>query len=149
MNKAFLREPDESGALNCPACGSLGIAVTRETWQQHVVEAARAGLAETAFFCPFPKCDVAYFDMFDRRLKTDSLARGVYPKDPRAPICPCFGLTTADIEADVREGVVTRTRANVEKAKSHEARCLAASPSGQSCVGEVQRYYMKAKAADE
>ena len=24
MNKAFVREPDETGALHCPACGSLG-----------------------------------------------------------------------------------------------------------------------------
>jgi hypothetical protein len=143
MNKAFLREPDESGALNCPACGSLGIAVTRETWQHHVADGANVGLAESAFFCPYPKCDVVYFDMFDRRVKSEALVHGVYPKDPQAPICPCFGLTAADIEADVREGVVTRTRANVEKAKSPEARCLTASPSGQSCVGEVQRLYMK------
>jgi len=143
MNKAFLREPDETAALPCPGCGSAGTPVVRETWEHHVADPANAGLAESAFFCPFPKCDVVYFDMFDRRVKTGSLVHDVYPKDPQAPICSCFGLTTADIETDVREGVVTRTRAIVEKAKSAEAHCLTASPSGQSCVGEVQRLYMK------
>ena len=72
----------------------------------------------------------------------------VYPKNPEAPLCPCFGLTCEDVEQDIREGVVTRTRSCVERASveptmASEARCAIASPSGQSCVAEVQRYYMK------
>jgi hypothetical protein len=145
MNKAFVREPDQTGQLKCPLCGSLGIAVERETWSAHLTDAAGVNLADSAFFCPYDKCDVVYFDMFDRHVRTDALRRGVYPKDPRAPICGCFGLTADDIEADVREGVITRTRALVEKAKSPQACCRTQSASGQSCVGDVQRYYMKAR----
>src|SRR5689334_17762142 len=50
MNKAFVREPDDTGQLNCPACGSLGIPVARETWSAHVQPSAGAQLAESAFF---------------------------------------------------------------------------------------------------
>jgi hypothetical protein len=100
-------------------------------------------LAETAFFCPFAKCQVAYFDMFERRVTTDQLRAGVYPKDPQAPICGCFGMTLAEVEADARAGVVERVRALVARARSSEARCRTMAASGQSCIGDVQRAYMK------
>ena len=45
------------------------------------------------------------------------LVKPVYPKDPAAPICACFGFTSEEIEADVREGVATRTRALIEAAQ--------------------------------
>ena len=143
MNKAFVREPDDTGQAHCPGCGSLGTSVGRETWQAHVDQQHQASLAETAFFCPFPKCEVAYFDMFERRVMADSLKQPVYPKDTAAPICSCFGLTTTDIEADINEGSVRRVRELIAKAKSPLARCATMSPSGHSCVSDVQRYYMK------
>lgn len=143
MNKAFVREPDDTGALHCPACGSLGVAVVRENWQAHVKEAFASGLAETAFFCPYAKCDVVYFDMFERRVTTDMVRHPVYPKDPVAPICGCFGLTREDVQADIDEGGVTRVRALLAKAKSPEARCRTLAADGRSCVPEVQRTYMK------
>jgi hypothetical protein len=143
MNKAFVREPDDTGERHCPACGSLAIAVQGETWRLHVVDSAADGLAETAFFCPFPRCDVAYFDIFERTLKLDVLRHPVYPKDPQAPICACFGLTAEDVEADIAEGGVRRVRAIIDKAKTPAAHCHTAAASGQSCVGEVQRYFMK------
>ena len=129
MNKAFVREPDDTGERNCPACGSLGVPVGRETWQLHVVEAAANALADTAYFCPFARCDVAYFDMFERTVGTGDLQHPVYPKDPQAPICACFGLTAEDVEADIREGGVSRVKALIEKAR---ARRPVASPSRQA-----------------
>jgi len=63
-----------------------------------------------------------------------------------ACFCPsetCFGFGREEIEADVREGVATRTRALIERAKSSEARCSKMAPNGQSCVPAVQRYFMK------
>jgi hypothetical protein len=143
MNKAFVREPDDTGALHCPACGSLGVLVHRETWQSHVRDAAATGLAETAFFCPFPRCDVVYFDMFERRVTAEALQAPVWPKDPDAPLCACFGLTRQDVEADIDEGGVRRVRALLEKTKSPEAHCRTLAASGQCCAAEVQRYYMK------
>jgi hypothetical protein len=149
MNKAFVREPDDTGQLNCPVCGSLGIAVTSATWQAHVADDSAASVAESAFFCPYDKCDIVYFDMFERTIRTDALRHGVYPKDPRAPLCGCFGLTADDIDADVRENGVTRVRALLEKTKSPEAHCRTMSASGQSCVGDVQRYYMKQRESNK
>lgn len=143
MNKAFVREPDDTGQLHCPACGSLGTLVHRETWAAFVHEGEAGSLAETAFFCPFPRCEVVYFDMFERRVTTAELVRSVWPKDADAPICGCFGLTRQDVEADIEEGGVRRVRALIEKAKSPEAQCRTHAASGQNCTAEVQRYFMK------
>ncbi len=143
MNKAFVREPDETGALHCPACGSLGVAVERVTWEVHVADVAATSLADSAFFCPFAKCVVVYFDMFDRRVTTDQLRHGVYPKDPQAPVCGCYGMTLAEVAADARAGDVERVRALVLKARSAQAECQTKSASGQSCVAEVQRCFMR------
>ncbi len=104
MNKAFVREPDDTGAAHCPKCGSLGSEVTRATMAEHLTGDGAAQLAESAFFCPFPRCEVVYFDRFDRTATTAALKHPVWPKDPSAPLCGCFGLTAEDIEADLREG---------------------------------------------
>ena len=61
----------------------------------------------------------------------------------QAPICACFGFGREEIEADIQEGGVRRTRDLVEKAGSPAAHCTTASASGHSCVPDVQRYYMK------
>ena len=76
---------------------------------------------------------------------TGELNKPVYPKDPEAPVCACFGLTREDIEQDVREGVVTRVKAILEKAKSSEARCSKLAANGQPCVAYVQKYYMQCR----
>lgn len=143
MNKAFVREPEDTGQAYCPRCRSLGIAVQEATLTAQLKPEAVSELADTAWFCPFPTCEVAYFDLFERVATIDKLNAPVYPKDPQAPICPCFGFTTDEIEADLAENGVQRTRALVARAKTAEARCQTASPTGQSCVAEVQRYYMK------
>ena len=48
---------------------------------------------------------------------TGDLDGPVYPKDPDAPICACFGLTRLDIEADVREGTDEPAPLHVAKAR--------------------------------
>ena len=142
MNKAFVKEQDSTEG-RCPRCGSPGTVVFQETLRAHLPEDALRHLTDSAFFCSQPRCGVVYFDLFDRVVEESAVKTPVYPKNPAAPLCACFGLTCEDVEEDIREGTVTRTRACVEKAKSPEARCAVASPSGQPCVAEVQRYYMK------
>ena len=146
MNKAFVREPDQT-ADYCPRCGSKGQQVGRETIQSHLPDGKTPTVTDPANFCPSPQCDVVYFDAFERIIVTDDLRRSVYPKDTDAPICACFGLTRQDIEADVREGVVTRVKAILEKAKSPEARCSQMAANGQPCVAYVQKYYMQCRGA--
>lgn len=147
MNKAFVREPDDDGQRRCPRCDSFGQPVGEATLAAHLPAEALQSISDMAFFCPFPRCDVAYFDDFERFLTVDQLRAPVYPKDPAAPMCACFGLGRDEIDLDIQEGTVERTRALVERAKSPEAHCREAAANGQSCVGEVQRYYMQARQA--
>jgi hypothetical protein len=142
MNKAFVKEADSTEA-NCPRCGSTGVAVGPITLEAQLDEAALRGIAEQAFFCPAATCDVAYFDAFERVVRCDSLRKPACPKDPTAPLCACFGLTIDDVEADLAEGTPTRVRALLAKAKSPEAHCQTLAASGQSCIAEVQRCYLR------
>lgn len=146
MNKAFVREPDQSVEY-CPRCGTAGQPVSRETVVAHLPAGSQPTVAVTANFCPRPQCEVAYFDMFERVVLTNELQTGVYPKDPDAPICPCFQFCSAEIDEDIAEGVVTRTKSLLEKAKAGNTQCLLLAANGRSCVAEVQRYYMQNRRA--
>ncbi len=145
MNKAFVREPDDTGAGYCPRCGSLGTPVAAETLAAQLDAASLRQLADAAFYCPFAKCEVAYFDRFERTVDVDRLRQAAYPKDPSAPICNCFGFTTAEIDADLREGTTERTKALLAKTKTSDVRCTTAAPDGRCCAAEVQRYYMRGR----
>jgi len=142
MNKAFVREPDTTEVL-CPDCGAAGIETLRAAFETHVPAYMRRPLAASTYFCPTPTCSVAYFDAFEATVPVEILTKGVYPKDSAAPLCPCFGLTMDDVEADVAEGTPTRIRALFAKAKSPAARCDELSPTGRSCIPDVQRCYFK------
>jgi hypothetical protein len=142
MNKAFVREAD-SDDVRCPRCGSMGEAVDEATVRALVKPEVADRLAQSASYCVLPVCEVVYFDAFERVVTIDELMHPVYPKDPDAPICPCFGATTEMIEEDLAEGGVQRTRKLVEQSKSPAAQCLTHSVNGKSCAAEVQRYYMK------
>jgi hypothetical protein len=148
MNKAFIREPEQTVDF-CPRCGAKGQPVGRETIQAYLPQSKPISVADPANFCPTPQCEVVYFDAFGRMLVKGDLNKPVYPKDPNAPLCACFGLTRQDIEQDVSEGVVTRVKAILEKSKSSDARCAQLAANGQSCVPYVQKYYLQCKAAAE
>lgn len=142
MNKAFIREPDQT-ADYCPRCGSKGQSVGGETLRSFLTQEQLRAVADPANFCPSPKCEVVYFDSFERTVLTSDLQRPVYPKDPAAPICPCSGLTREDIRQDLHDGVTTRVKAVLEKAKSSAAQCRRMAANGQPCVAYVQKYYMQ------
>jgi len=142
MNKAFVRDPDPT-VDRCPQCGTAGQPVGAVILDEFVRPEARSQLGEEANFCPSGTCPVAYFDAFDRKVEVGQLARPAYPKDPDAPICACFGFTCAEIDEDIAEGVATRTRAQLERARSPAARCSQAAASGASCVAAVQGYFMQ------
>jgi len=142
MNKAFVREPD-STADYCPRCGSLGQPVASPTLDAHIQASRRRAIADSACFCPAAQCEVAYFDAFDRVVLAADLEHPVYPKNPDAPICACFGLTRDDIEQDIEDGKPTRTKAILEKAKSPDAQCVCKAANGQPCTAYVQKYYLQ------
>jgi hypothetical protein len=142
MNKAFVREPDVTDVL-CPRCGAAGIGTLRAAFETHVPAEIRRPMAASVYFCPTPTCPVAYFDAFEATVPTEALVAAVYPKDPVAPLCACFGLTQEDVAADVAEGTPTRIRALLAKSKTSAARCEELSPTGRSCIPEVQKCYVK------
>lgn len=144
MNKAFVREP-EAVEARCPKCGTPGILVPERVLTTFIAPESLLEIAKTAYFCDFPRCDVAYFDDFERFVEASALRIPVWPKDPDAPLCGCFGLTADDVRSDIAEGGVRRVRAIVERSKSAEARCAECSPTGRSCVAVVQRYYFQLK----
>jgi hypothetical protein len=143
MNKAFTREPDADGRVYCPRCRSLGIPVTTVTLDRHVKTQPRVGLGDSAWFCDFARCDISYFDQFDRSVVVDELRSSIYPKDPEAPVCACFGFTLEDIDADVEQGTPTRIRELLAKSQSGDAQCQTLAADGRCCMREVQRIYMK------
>ncbi|MEQ8667806.1 MAG: hypothetical protein RIC12_01455 [Pirellulales bacterium] len=143
MNKAFVREPEFNGRAYCPRCGSLGTPVNQETLDRHVQEQLRSRIGDSAWFCNFARCDVAYFDLFERSIAANELQVAVYPKDAAAPICACFGFTVEDLEADVRQGRPTRIRELLAKSKSSDAQCHTLAADAQCCMREVQRLYMR------
>ncbi len=145
MNKAFVREPDATEVL-CPKCGAAGTSVPRITIDSLVPAEARRALAATAYFCATPRCVVAYFDALEATVRTDQLVTPVYPKDAAAPLCPCFGFTREDVEADVADVAPRRIRELLAKSKSSEAHCETVSPMGRKCLPEVQRLYFRLRA---
>lgn len=144
MNKAFLREPDQVDS-RCPRCDSAGHPVGPQTLNARLSPDVRKVLAERAYFCPDMQCPVVYYDDFGGMVKRDSVPGPIPIKDADAPLCACFGVTREDIEQDLEEGGVVRTRAAVLRAQSSEARCVTQAPNGRSCVPEVQGYYLKRK----
>jgi hypothetical protein len=149
MNKAFVHEPEDDGRAYCPRCGSLGIPVAAEPLDAHIQPEFRAKLQEFAWFCNFPRCDVAYFNKFETVVTTDALKAPVYPKDYSASLCACFGFSYEDVESDVREGVPSRIRQLLAKSKSSEARCNALAADGRCCMAAVQELYMRLRAQSD
>jgi hypothetical protein len=147
MNKAFVREPESDGRQLCPRCNSLGLPVGAGPLNKYIRPEFRAKMPESAWFCNFPRCEVAYFNEFEEVILADELVCPVYPKDFDAPICACFGLTYDDVEADVRDGKPTRIRELLTKSKSSAARCQTLAADGRCCTALVQELYMKLQTA--
>lgn len=142
MNKAFVRDP-EQGEVQCPLCGAAGESVPESALAAYLPPQVRQRLGNAVFFCATPTCDTVYFDIVEDFAKVSELLQPCYPKDPDAPLCPCFGLTSDDIELDLAEGTPRRVREIVAKAKTAAAHCSEKAASGRTCVGEVQKYYLR------
>jgi hypothetical protein len=143
MNKAFIREPEDDGRAYCPRCHSLGVPVESAALDTHIRPPSRGKMHDSAWFCGFPRCEVAYFNLFDAVVTMDELRAPVYPYDVNAPICACFGLKYDDVEADVDEGTPKRIREMLARSKTAEARCETLAADGRCCISAVQELYMR------
>lgn len=148
MNKAFVREPDPDGRAFCPRCGTLGAPVEHDALDQHILPEARNRVGDSAWYCPYARCDVAYFNLFEATVPVEQLNAPVYPYDLDAPICGCFGLTYDDVAADVREGAPTRIRKLYAKSQTIEAQCTRLAVDGRCCMSTVQELYMRLKSQE-
>ena len=151
MNKAFVKDP-EPLEPTCPApegCGGTGEPVSDETLAAWLTEDLRASLAHEAYWCTSATCEVAWFDAWGTSIPITVLRHPVWPKHPESPVCPCFGMTADDIETDARNNDPTRLRSLIEKSESPAAACLTKTPSGQCCIPEVRRLYMRWRVAPE
>jgi hypothetical protein len=146
MNKAFVREPEFDGRAFCPRCGNLGHPVEAGPLDTHIRPESRGKMHDSAWFCGFPRCDVAYFNLFDAVVMTDELKASVYPKNPNAPICACFDFTYDDVEAEVAKPTPTRIRELFAKSKTAQANCHALAADGRPCITAIQELYMKLRA---
>ena len=146
MNKAFVREAEGPEDLKCPGCGAIGVRVGAETLAAHVSAEARRALGAEAFYCEKSGCGVAYFDEAGQTVTVTEAGALTWPKNPAGLLCPCFGVTVESIEAAAERKDPTAVRELIAQAKSRVPRCVTASPSGASCVGEAQRIYLRAMA---
>jgi hypothetical protein len=147
VNKAFVREPEDDGRAYCPRCKSLGLPVMDGPLDTHIRPEFRSKLQHDAWFCSFPRCEVAYFNDFETVVTMDELKTPVYPYDPNAPICACFGFTYDDVEADVKDGTPTRSRELLAKTKSADAQCQSLAADGRCCMSAVQELYMRLRSS--
>jgi Zinc binding domain len=146
MNKAFVREPESDGRAFCPRCGNLGLPVGAGPLDRYIRAESRAKMQDAAWFCNFPRCEVAYFNEFQEVVLANELIGPVYPKDFDAPMCACFGFKYEDVESDVHDGTPTRTRQLLAKSKTPEAHCQSLAADGRCCMASVQEIYMKLRA---
>ena len=87
MNKAFVREP-EQGVDYCPRCGSAGQQVGIEAVEFYLSKEKQVRVADPANFCPSPRCDVVYFDAFERViLKGDLDKARLSQRSRRTDLC--------------------------------------------------------------
>jgi hypothetical protein len=103
MNKAFVREPEDTGRHYCPRCGTLGEQVGRAVLERYVRPESLGVIGETAYFCPDARCTAAYFDLFERVVPVEHLAVPAYPKDRETATPPCARVS------DLRRTTSSRT----------------------------------------
>jgi hypothetical protein len=145
MSKAFTREPDAVEPV-CPppvGCGAAGIPVGRKTLFAQLPEELARAFADAAYYCPNPRCSVAYYDAWGAQAPASAVKNPAYPKNPAAPICRCFGVMAQEISDDAEAGRKDRIRELLARAESSEARCETEAPCGRSCVAEVRKVFLK------
>ena len=125
----------------CPGCAGPGEEVGRPTLEAQVDVDTLRRLSGPAWFCPDPTCAVGYFGGWGAPVPSAALRSPAYPKNPEAPLCACFGMSAAEVEAEARAGRKERVRALLERARGPEARCAEKRPDGRCCAPIVSRLF--------
>ena len=140
MSRAFIKE-GEAPDPACPSCGTPGEPVGAATLEAQLPPEDRKALGDRAYYCGNPACPTGYFSAWDAAVPLERLKSRAWPKDPQAPICPCFGLRPADIIDDARAGKKSRVLEIREESDAPDSRCPRLSPDGRCCVAQVMRLF--------
>ena len=143
MNKAFVREPD-TPPPQC-SCGSRGLAVSSETLAAWLPGDEISRYPGGAFYCPVPGCPVAYFDGWGNETPARTLPPLTHPKNLRGPVCPCLGVTAAEVAEAARSGSKDLILRVIQRARNPEAECGRRSPDGRSCEAHVRRLFLESR----
>ena len=76
------------------------------------------------------------------------LASLSWPKDPAAPLCPCFGMTREDVIEDAGRKDPSRLRDLIKKSEGPDAECATRAPDGRCCVTQARRLYLRHQRPD-
>jgi hypothetical protein len=140
MSRAFMKE-SEQPEPRCPECSALGEAVGLATLKGHLEAEDCSSLGDKAFYCVNSGCHVAYFTPWGVSVPFERMTRTSYPKDPEGPICPCFGMTVADVVEDARKGNRDRIRDLATRSQGPHSRCVENCPDGTTCLPRVLRLF--------
>jgi hypothetical protein len=140
MSRAFMKE-SEPADPRCPECSALGEPVGLVTLKGHLEPEDCSSLGAKAFYCVNSGCHTAYFNAWGVSVPFERMTRTAYPKDPDAPICPCFGMTVAEVVEDARAGNRDRIRDLATRAQGPQAHCAENCPDGTTCLPRVLRLF--------
>ncbi len=90
MTKRFFANLNRTVAPYCPQCQALCDAVGCATLDITCSHACAKNFGNDGWFCTYPDCEVAYFDLYGRIILVEELRQPVHPKSDGAPICPAL-----------------------------------------------------------
>jgi len=131
----------EQAEPRCPECGALGEQVGLVTLKGHLEPDDCSSLGERAYYCVNSGCHTAYFNTWGVSVPFERMTRTAYPKDPEAPLCPCFGMSVSDVVEDARQGKRDRIRDLATKSQGPDARCAETCPHGVTRLPRVLRLF--------
>jgi hypothetical protein len=140
-----------NGGNACPRCGAVGRPVGHET----LLAILKPGLADGLLaverrFCKTPSCGVLYYGA-DGHLVEKEAAKvrvGIKETDDPVPLCYCFGFDRADVMHQMAETGTSDIPGRIAaEVKAGRCSCEVKNPSGQCCLGEVNRVVKEAAEA--
>lgn len=143
-----MKEP-EAQEPRCPApdgCGGLGDAVPRDLVRGRLRAGVRVEFAASAYFCPNPKCAVAYFDNWGGLVLVDAVVELPYPKNPAGVLCACLGVRPEEIVEEAKTAAPCRIREIIAASNQDPARCRALMPNGRSCAEDARKLFYRSAA---
>ena len=134
----------ETAFGRCPISGTAGKGVDLVTVKALLTAAALRRLdGKTYRFCPEPSCDLVYFDRQAGSVfvKQDLSVRvGLKETEDPIPVCYCFGLTKADLRADIaNRGGTDAPQWIAAEIRSGHCACEVRNPEGSCCLGNVSK----------